>query len=249
MAHGRWASKPRRLTSSCSPSFTPASNYVSSSLFPYAVTDMGRDSRMLLYYRFHPSDLALDGTVADASGNGRDGLLLSLGGGIFAFANTAPFPLFNQTSLQLVQSGSNSAARLTRDITDVGLSDRSWTFGCWFLRATTNDEDFLFYVGDGNGHGGSGDELEIYGSTDQSVWLAHYNILGLPDARLASGKLSNQWHHVALTFERTNNCSGWLRFYVDGIIISRPLDITWALNQGQPLVVGGHSATNSNLSR
>src|SRR5207244_2395447 len=155
---------------------------------------------------------SLDGLATDSSGNNRDGRLRAVGSGAFAYAAISPFPNFDTASLRLTENGSAGAARLLRDVSEINLSDQSWTLGGWFLRATTNTEDFLFYLGSGSGHGGNGDELEIYGATDQTLRLGHYNILGASDVQLISPRLSNQWHHAALTFERTNSYAGLLRF-------------------------------------
>ncbi len=237
------------LTNRHTARLTPATNYLSSSTFTYTVTDMAGDPRSLLHYSFEPPDTPGDGLVTDTSTHGRDGRLLAVSGGAFAYTNVAPFPNFHPTSLRLIENGANGAARLIRDISDLNLSDTSWTLGLWFLRAAATNEEFLLYLGEGDGHGGSGDELEVYCSVDQTIRLAHYNILGLPDVQLASAKLPNQWHHLALAFERTNSYSGLLRLYADGALVNPAAGVTWALNRTQPLVFGGHSSTNANLTR
>jgi hypothetical protein len=233
---------------------TPASNFVGTVNYTYTVTDTSEDPREFLHYSFEPPDVASDNYVTDNSGHLRDGQLLAMGSGSFTFTTNTPFPLYNSQSLQLAKSGTTNAARLSRFISnpaELNLSDSSWTFSGWFQRATNTNQDFIFYIGNGDGFGGDGDELQFYcpggGST---LALQHYDTNNALDVNIVSAATAavGQWHHAALVFQRTNTNSGVLRAYLDGVQFAAT-NITWALPQQMPVVFGGHNKTNSNVNR
>jgi hypothetical protein len=57
----------------------------------------------------------------------------------------------------------STAARLLRIVTrsNLGMSNGSWTFATLFKRAIRTTDDFLFYIGSGEGFSGSGDDLQL----------------------------------------------------------------------------------------
>jgi hypothetical protein len=234
--------------------FTPTANYIGAGAFTYTVTGNGEDPRTFLHYSFEPPDIASDGFTTDSSGHFRDGNLLALGTGMFAYSTNSPFPPYNSASLQLTKSGTTNAARLSRYISnpaELNLSDSSWTFGGWFQRMATTNHDFVFYMGSGDGFGGDGDELQFYcPSGSSALAVQHYNTNNVLDvnASSAASATAGHWHHAALSFQRTSTRSGILCAYLDGAQFAAT-NVTWALKQQMPLVFGGHNNTNSNINR
>ncbi|TAK96410.1 MAG: hypothetical protein EPO07_14595, partial [Verrucomicrobia bacterium] len=233
--------------------FTPATNFVGTASYTYTVTDMGEDPRTYLHYSFEPPDNTTDGIVTDDSGNGRDGTLLAIGSGAFAYSTNIFSPAFNSASLELTQSGTSGAACLSRLIpTQFNLSDSDWTFAGWFQRTATTDHDFLFYVGADNGFGGGGDELQLDCPNQSSTLrLQHYNTNNVLDVDFSSAATATagQWHHAALVFQRTNTNTGLLRAYLDGAQFGPTTNVAWVLQQLQPVVFGGHNSTTSAIDR
>jgi hypothetical protein len=234
--------------------FSPATSFVGTASYVYTVTDNGEDPRGFLHYSFEPPDVSTDNYVTDNSGHLRDGDLFTVGTGTFVFSTNTPFPLYDSTSLQLTQSGSNGAARLARFIStpaELNLSDSDWTFAGWFQRIATADHDFIFYIGTGDGFGGDGDELQFYcPNASSTLAVQHYNTNNVLDVNVSSAATATtgQWHHAALVFQRTNTNSGTLRAYLDGAQFAAT-NVTWALPQQSPVVFGGHNKTNSNINR
>ena len=230
--------------------FTPAGSFIGNAAFAFTATDVGYSSDTLLHYSFEPPDAAADAQATDVSGNGRDGALAALGTGSYAYVSGAPFPTVNNISLALTQPGSAGAARLSRTLGtgECNLSDSDWSFAGWFCRATRTDDDFIFYIGGDNGFSGGGDELQLYcaGGAD-AVRLLHYSSTNAQDLYVASGStaLTGQWHHVAMTFARTNTNAGVVRTYLDGALFGTATGVVWALQQGKPLVFGGHVSNNA----
>ena len=234
--------------------FTPAKNFFGGASYIYTVTDNGEDPREFLHYSFEPPDGSTDNYVTDNSSHFRDGNLLAVGTGAFAFSTNTPFLLYDSGSLQLTQSGTGGAACLSRFISnpaEFNLSDSDWTFAGWFQRATTTDHDFIFYIGTGDGFGGDGDELQFYcpgGSSTLAV--QHYSTTNALDVNIFSSATptTGQWHHAALVFQRTNANAGTLHAFLDGAQFAAT-NVTWSLPQQSPIVFGGHNKTNSNLNR
>ena len=230
--------------------YTPAAGFTGDVAFVYSVTDKGVPAGTLLHYGFEPPDAADDGLAADGSGGGREGALAALGTGAFGYVSGTPFPLFSATALSLEQPGTNGSARLSRSLasSDYNLSDGDWSFSGWFRRATRADDDFIFYIGTDNGFSGGGDELQLYCAAGaDTVRLNHYNSANAQDLGLASGStaLTGAWHHVAVTFTRTNASAGVVRAYLDGAAFGTPAGVGWALKQDRPLVFGGHASGGS----
>jgi|GEM_PF-2250479 hypothetical protein len=234
--------------------FTPASNFVGTASYSYSATGNGEDPREFLHYSFEPPDTGTNGFVTDSSGHFRDGNLLAVGTGAFNYSTNTAQPIYNSVSLQLSKTGTTSAARLSRFISnpaELNLSDSSWTFAGWFQRAATTNHDFIFYIGSGDGFGGDGDELQFYcpgGSSTLAV--QHYNTNNILDVNLASAvtAITGQWHHAALVFQRTNSGTGILQAYLDGVQFAAT-NVAWSLPQQLPVVFGGHNKTNSNVNR
>lgn len=233
--------------------FTPATNFLGTASFSYTVTDLGEDPQTLLHYSFEPPDDPADGYATDSSGGFHDGNLLAVGAGAFAYSTNVPLAGASLASLELTQSGTSGAARLTRTIgpTKFNLSDNDWTFAGWFQRVATTNHDFVFYMGSDNGFGGGGDELQLYcPSGSSTLRIQHYNTNNVLDADAASSgtAAAGQWHHAALVFQRTNANAGILRGYLDGVQFAAT-NVAWALQQSEPVVFGGHNSTTSSIDR
>jgi hypothetical protein len=240
-------------------SFTPAANFVGTASYTYTVTDNGEDPREFLHYSFEPPEAVSNNCVTDNSGNLRDGQLLAVGTGAFALSTNTPFPPYDSASLQLApyippQYGTSGGARLSRFVSDpaeLNFSDSDWTFAGWFQRVATADDDFIFYIGTGDGFGGEGDELQFYcPGGNSTLVLEHYNTNNVLDVNVSSAgtATTGQWHHAALVFQRTNTNSGTLSAYLDGAPFAAT-NVTWSLPQQSPIVFGGHNNTNSNINR
>jgi hypothetical protein len=105
------------------------------------------------------------GSVSDYSGNGRDGVLDKIGSGSFALSTERPPVMRSSTAyaLNLVENDNGNGARLRRLIPtdELDLSDHDWTFSGWFNRRDQDSDDFIFYIGRGDGFGAN-EELQLY---------------------------------------------------------------------------------------
>ena len=186
--------------------------------------------------------------IADRSGHSLNSAINPTTGATFSLVNDVPPVLAtsNTTSLELDEA-STKAVRLTGTValTQHDLSDASWTFTTWVKRLSRTSNDFVLYLGSGDGFGGNGDELQLYfpANTD-TIELRHYNASNALDLDLVSGSTatSNAWHQVALTFNRSGLKSGTATLYLDGTSVGAS-PVTWSLDQGDPLVIGGHNIT------
>jgi hypothetical protein len=237
--------------------FTPAANYAGSAGFAFATTDFGIDPRLVLYYNFQLPDTLSTNTILDVSGNGRSANVVSVGAGAAAYDPSTPPALspFSAQSLRLTQINNGAtAAALARTVTpgNLSMTNGSWTFATWFQRATQTNDNFIFYAGDSNGFGGSGDELQLYGTGNtNTVEVRHYNANGILDIDLVTAGVANtgQWHHVALVFQHVADNTNNLTLYLDGAPVATASNVTWALRQDFPLVFGGHNSTTSKVYR
>lgn len=236
--------------------FTPATNFTGTAAFDFTTTDYGTDPRLVLYYNFEPPDTLASNLIADVSGNARTAGIVAVGAGAAAYSPSVPPALspFSAQSLQLVQNnGGANAVSLSRQITvgNLDMTNGSWTFATWFNRATQTNDNFIFYVGDSKGFGGSGDELQLYGTGNtNTVEVRHYNTNGVLDVDLVSPGLAStgQWHHVALVFQHVADGTNNLLLYLDGVSVAST-NVTWALRQDYPLVFGGHNSTTTKTYR
>jgi Concanavalin A-like lectin/glucanases superfamily/Heparinase II/III-like protein/Bacterial Ig domain len=229
--------------------FAPASNYFGPASFSYTVTDHRPDPDLLLAYDFEPPEDLSDNRVTDASPNGRDATIRKLGTGAALLDTDVPAPLkpFDTQSLRLTESPGTNNAEICRLVptNEFDFSDHDWTYTGWFKRANTNSDDFIFYIGNSDGFG-SPEELQLYCSAGHdSLQLRHYIAQSTTDISLSAGGIgTGEWHHAAITFQRTNLDTGILNFYVDGAWAGSAAGFTFHLDQNGPLVFGGHNRTN-----
>ena len=231
--------------------FTPTAGFSGAASFEFTAHDRGLHPRLIWNYDFEPPATLVTNSIRDASGTSRAATLAPAGAGTAVLVADSPAALgANGTrSLRLIESGTN-AARLTRVVTPANLSmtNGSWTFATWFKRATRTNDDFMFYVGSGDGFSGNGDELHLHQSAGSDILrLVHYNAANAADVSLTSVATAptNQWHHAAVTFERTADSTGTVRLYLNGALAGSATNVTWALRQDLPVVLGGHASTSA----
>jgi autotransporter-associated beta strand protein len=225
--------------------FTPTSNFTGAASFDFTARDRGLHPRIVWHYDFEST------ATRDASLQQRDATQTLVGTGIAALEANTPAALgANSTrSLRLNESGANGA-RLTRIVTsaNLGMTNGSWTFATWFKRATRTNEDFIFYIGSGDGFSGGVDELQLYlPANSDALRLLHYTAANSNDVSLASAATAtmNLWHHAALSFEKTADSTGTVRLYLNGALAGTVTNVSWALRQDVALVLGGHASTSA----
>jgi hypothetical protein len=242
------------LADGCTAQFTPAANFSGTGSFTFAAGNQFPHARQIFYYDFQEPNLTASNSIADVSTENRNGTLNIVGlASATADTNTPPALGTHSTqSLHLNSSGFGSA-RLSRQVYPASLpmADQDWTFSTWFCRSAYADDDIVFYVGTGGGFGGSGDELQLYcPAQTRTIALNHYNTNNVLDVNLVSAATvnTNEWHHVAVTFERLSFNTGNVRLYLDGALSGVVSNVTWALKQNGPLYFGG-PAVNKVFSR
>ena len=155
----------------------------------------------------------------------------------------APLALFDTASLHLTETNGAGGAKLARLVSpgELDLSDHDWTFAGWFRRTTQTNEDFIFYIGNGDGFGAN-EELQLYGYPNAATLsLRHYLGENLTDVNLSVGGVAvGDWHHVALAFTRTNPHTGILRLYLNGALAGSATP-QFNLDQSVPMIFGGHN--------
>jgi autotransporter-associated beta strand protein len=230
--------------------FTPAAEFTGTSGFDFTVTDLGIDPRLVFHYDFEQANPASGSVVKDASGNARDATVSLIGVGTATGDASVPSSLTGLSSQSLRANASASGgARLTRQIytANLDMNNSNWSFGTWFKRASYNDHDFIFYLGNGDGFGGSGDELQLYcPAGSNKLELRHYNASNVSDVAITSGAMVdvNQWHHAVVTFERTADDVGTVSLHLNGQLVGSTANVTWALKQDSPIAIGSHGVSN-----
>ena len=162
--------------------FTPTTSGPAS--FDFTTRDRGIHPRVVWHYDFEST------TTRDASGHTRNATQTLVGSGTAILESdtfTALGPNSTQ-SLRLTEATPN-AAKISRLVTrsNLEMSNGSWTFATWFKRASRSTEDFLFYIGAGDGFSGNGDELQLRcGANADTLRLEHYNAANASDVTLIS---------------------------------------------------------------
>ena len=225
--------------------FTPTAGSSGTAAFDFTASDRGLHPEVVWHYDFEST------TTLDSSGQERDATQTLVGTGTAALQSDTPAPLgANSTkSLRLTEASPN-AARLSRTVTrsNLEMSNGSWTFATWFKRASRTTDDFIFYIGAGDGFSGNGDELQLRcGGNADTLRLEHFNAANAGDLTLISPgtALQNVWHHAAITFEKTADNTGAVRLYLNGVQVGAPTTVTWALRQDLPLIIGGITSTST----
>jgi len=234
--------------------FTPAADIAGAGTFTFTAGDAFPDSRLIFHYDFEQADPVASNVVKDVSSQDRHGTATVAGLASLAGDAAAPAALGSQSMKSLMLTSSNfGGGKISRQVNpaNVNLSNGEWTFATWVNRASCADDDFLFYVGSGDGYGGNGDELQLYMPAQaKRIALLHISGNGSVDVNLSTAATvdANEWHHVAVQFERTSFNTGNVRLYLDGALAGTTTGVTWALNQTDPVFIGG-PALNSVFSR
>jgi autotransporter-associated beta strand protein len=228
--------------------FTPTAGSSGAAAFDFTASDRGLHERVVWHYDYETT------TTNDASGQLRTATQTLVGTGTAALQSDTPVALgANSTqSLRLTEASPN-AAKLSRVVTRTNLemSNGSWTFATWFKRASRTTDDFIFYIGAGDGFSGNGDELQLRcGGNSDTLRLEHYNAANAGDLTLISPgtAVQNVWHHAAITFEKTADNTGTVRLYLNGTQVGSPTTVTWALRQDLAVVIGGIASTSSSVA-
>jgi hypothetical protein len=88
----------------------------------------------------------------------------------------------------------------------------AWTVLMWVNRHDLENRDMFFYVGTGDGFGGTGGETYVFGETDGQLGLHNYLGTSNFDANVTGGTLvPGRWHHVGLV-----RAGASLSLYLDG---------------------------------
>lgn len=228
--------------------FTPAANFTGLAGFGYAVTKPGVDPRAIAYFDFEPPESAADGGITDKSPAASDGALAVLGSGSATLTTDRPAALAGGStqSLRLLEQGELNSARLTGpgSPADLDFNSRDWTFAGWFKRATTTNDDFLFYLGNSDGFG-SPDELHLHGASGgHNLRLVHYIATTTTDLDLTVANVQpNTWYHAAVVFDATNGNSGNVKFYLNGALVGSDPAVTLNVPSGSRAYLGGHGST------
>lgn len=230
--------------------FTPAANFSGASTFSITAGGEFPDHRFVALYDNEGAAIGKDASTNDRHAT-------SSVGGIASADRVTEVPAVtaganNTRSLHLT-SGAFGSAKVSKLLNPATLnfSNHDWTFATWFKRDSYADDDFLFYVGDGDGFSGSGEELQVWlPAQSKTVAVRHYNAANAQTFSLSSAaKVStDEWHHVAVQFERTAHNTGVVKLWLDGELASTSTSVTWALKQTTPVFIGG-PAQNTAMTR
>jgi autotransporter-associated beta strand protein len=232
--------------------FTPNPNFHGTTNYRLVVRDQSLGSGFRFLYDFEPPDIAEDSLSTDQSNFNRTGTLQAINGATYAYDASVPPALSPQSAnaLVLTQNG-GSGARLRRTLTtaDHNLNDADWTLSAWVKRGGTDTEDFVFHLGDGDGHG-TESELELFFAADSdTLKLQKWGSVGLEKEIICSDIQSGQWHHVTLIYDRIATNTGTLYLYVGRFLRGSVDTVTMNLSQAAPVVVGGHNSTTASVDR
>lgn len=219
--------------------FTPAGQ-VSAADFDFTVSDAFYDSRLIVHYDFEQSDPLAGGVVMDQSSENRHARAQVSGLATAAGDSSVPATLA-ATSAKSLKLGATEfgSAKLQREVLGptLNFSNHDWTFATWFKRDGYGDDDVLLHIGDG-----TGDSLElILPQQSRTLSLRHRNTAGALDADLSSAAVLplGEWHHAAVSFQRSGYNTGVFVLYLDGAVIGTSSPVTVALKQGSTLFIGG----------
>ena len=235
--------------------FIPSNNFTGRATFTYSVADLGEAPREYFHYSFEPQNSFLTtGSIYDFSANNRPGSVVTVGAGTVQFATATPTALgwLDTQSLRLTETGDGNAAEIQRLVNplDLDLNSHDWTFACWFNRATSTNDDFIFHLGTGNGFGGE-EELQLWCPANQNtVGLYHWNGTNANMGFYSGAVVSvGQWNHVAVTYACVAANTGNVSLYLNGVLAGTATNVPFNLDQSYPAVLGGHPQNWTATSR
>jgi hypothetical protein len=162
--------------------FTPAPNFNGTASFRITARDRSLGPRMLFLYDFEPPDVATDARSTDQSNFNRTGTLEIAGvGGEYNYnANVPPATIPGSQSLGLSEN-TTGGARLRRTLaaTDQNYNDADWSFSAWVKRSTRDTDDYIFYLGNGDGGGGNAELQLFFPATSDILRLQKYSTSAL----------------------------------------------------------------------
>ena len=227
--------------------FTPPAIFAGASTFSITAGGAFPDHRFVAHYDNEDTAIGRDVSTNDRHAT-------SSVGGIASAARVTDVPAAtadanNLRSLHLT-SGAFGSAKISRSLTPATLnfSNHDWTFATWVKRESYADDDFIFYVGDGDGFSGSGEELQVWlPAQSKTVAVRHYNASNAQTFSLSSAATLDigDWHHVAVQFARTSHNTGVVKLYLDGELAGTSASVTWALKQSGPVFIGGPAASTA----
>ncbi len=233
--------------------FAPGAGFNGTGSFAYSVLDSWPDARLVAAYTFEPPEEVLDGFVTDYSGNGFFGEITTVGTGTNYLVAYVP-PALTSRSAQawlVREAGDFNGARLKAPVreADLDFNNQSWTVSFWLNRATTSNDDFVFYLGASDGFG-SPDELQLYGPSGKSqLVLRHYIGNATTDADIVTSLPIGQWSHAAVVFNPTNGNPGSLTLYLNGALVAADTSVALNLPSGRLPYFGGHASTGFAVTR
>jgi autotransporter-associated beta strand protein len=232
--------------------FTPNPDFNGTTNYRLVVRDQSLGPNFRFLYDFEPPDVHEDALTTDQSNFNRTGTLQSINGGTYAYDASVPTALSPQSANGLVfaQNGA-SGARLRRTLTtsDHNLNDADWTFSAWVKRGGSDTEDYVFHLGDGDGHG-TENELELFFAAGSDVLkLQKWGAGGLEKEIVVSDIVADQWQHITLSYDRTATNTGDFYLYVGRFLRGSVTAVTMNVNQAAALVAGGHGSTTANVDR
>ena len=208
----------------------------------------GNVSGALLYYNFESPDDLSDDIVTDSSGNGRAGVFSTTGSGSGAFVlGGAPGTVGSQ-SLQLNEDGGNAARLAYNDLSpnsSLDLDTDTWSLATFFNRDDTDNHDFIFHIGDGDGFGG-GNEIHLNGVDDSDDLNLRVVVGGstIVNETILGAAPAGEWEHVLLAHDAGASA---ILLYLNGqLVVNETLSMS--LNNDNAITFGGHDS-GGNLDR
>ena len=227
--------------------FTPAAGFNGAASFRLTSRDQSLSSRTLLLYDFEPDANGAgisSGKTADLSNFNRPGTLQIIGSGEYTAVADVPPPLapHSTMALNLSENGAASAAKLKHSFaaTDLNWNDADWTFCVWVKRTTTDTDDFVFHLGDGDGRNAF-DQLGLYFAANSNELRLDKHTATASQAVLTATVAPGEWHYLSITYDRTATNAGMLSLYVDGFLAGSAAGLGMGVNQTRSMVIGGHA--------
>jgi hypothetical protein len=233
--------------------FTPAPNFHGTASFRVTTRDLSLGTRTLFLYDFEPPDISTDARSTDQSNFNRTGTLEVAGvGGEYAYnADVPPASApYGKQSLGLSEAGTGGARlRRTLAATDQDFNNADWSFSTWVKRSTRDTDDFIFYLGNGDGGGGHAEFQLYFPANSDTLRLQKYSTSTLTNEIVGPNLLIGNWHHITVVYDRTGTNVGTFSLYVDGFLLGSVASVAMDVSQSSSLQVGGHGSTSASLDR
>jgi hypothetical protein len=209
---------------------------------------------MVAGYDFESPESLSDNLITDWSANAFDGTLSSVGTGANQLTADVPASLapWQSQSLRLVEAGNPNGSKFAVPMSSSGLDFRNqdWSASVWFKRATTTNNDFVFYLGNSDGFGGL-NELQLHGpATPNTFILRHYYGPNLTDVNLtATISSTTDWTHAAIVYVATGPTNGIMSLYANGSFVDSATNVALNLPTNMQTIFGGHANNAGSVDR